>query len=50
MDRLNEVMNEEIQIVNYVELDDGSKNAMSIVAAADYCISIKDGYDFPEGC
>ncbi|MBQ3599854.1 MAG: DUF2344 domain-containing protein [Lachnospiraceae bacterium] len=48
MDRLNEVMNEEIQIVNYVELDDGSKNAMSIVAAADYCISIKDGYDFPE--
>ena len=25
-----------------------SKNAMSIVAAADYCISIKDGYEFPD--
>lgn len=46
--RLNEAMNEEIQVKSYVELEDGSKNAMSVVAAADYCVSIKDGYFFPD--
>ena len=48
LERLNAVMNQEIQVKSYVELDEGSKNAMSIVAAADYCISVKDGYPFLE--
>lgn len=48
MKRLNDNMNDEIKIRSYVELEEGSKNAMSIVAAADYCVSIKDGYSFPE--
>ena len=46
--KLNDVMNEEIKVKSYVVLEDGCKNAMSSVAAADYCISIKDGYEFPE--
>lgn len=48
LERLNAVMNQEIQVKSYVELDEGSKNAMSIVAAADYRISVKDGYPFLE--
>lgn len=48
IDRLNAVMNDEIQIESYVELEEGSKNAMSIVAAADYCVSLKDGYPLVE--
>lgn len=46
--KLNSVMNDEIRVKSYVALEENSKNAMSIVAAADYCISIKDGYDFPD--
>lgn len=46
MKRINAVMAENIQIVNFQVLPDDSKNAMSIVAAADYMVSIKDGYDF----
>lgn len=45
---INEVMNDEIKVRSYAELEEGSKTAMSVVAAADYCISIKDGYEFPE--
>lgn len=48
MDRLNAAMNDEIRVESYVELEDGSKNAMSIVAAADYCVSLKDGYPLVE--
>lgn len=48
LERLNGAMNEEIRVKSYVELEPDSKNAMSIVAAADYCVSIKDGYEFPE--
>lgn len=48
MERLNEAMNDEIRVENYVELEEGSKNAMSIVAAADYCVSYKDGYPMIE--
>lgn len=48
MDRLNAAMNDEIRVESYVELEEGSKNAMSIVAAADYCISLKDGYPLVE--
>lgn len=45
MVKLNEVMSEGIEIKSFKELSDDSKNAMSIVAAADYLISLKDGYD-----
>lgn len=48
MDRLNAAMNDEICVESYVELEEGSKNAMSIVAAADYCVSLKDGYPLVE--
>ena len=48
MQRLNQTMNNEIKVTNYVELEEDSKNAMSIVAAADYLVSVKDGYAFPD--
>lgn len=48
IERFNAVMNDEIQVKSYVELEEGSKNAMSIVAAADYCVSLKDGYPVVE--
>ncbi len=44
--KINEVMAEDIQIVNFIVLPDDSKNAMSIVAAADYMVSVKDGYEY----
>lgn len=43
--RLNAVMNDEIQVVDFIMLSEQGKNAMSIVAAADYMISLKDGYE-----
>ncbi len=43
--RINEAMNEYIRVVDFKELSDNSKNAMSIVAGADYLVSVKDGYD-----
>ncbi len=46
IERMNAVMPEYIQVVDYIVLGDDSKNAMSIVAAADYMVSIRDGYDF----
>jgi radical SAM-linked protein len=48
VEKLNAVMAEDIQIVDFKILPDTSKNAMSIVAAADYLVSIKDGYSFLE--
>lgn len=44
IDIINSAMNDEFQIVEFVKLPDQSKTAMSIVAAADYLISLKDGY------
>lgn len=44
--QINGVMSEGISVVSFKVLSDDSKNAMSIVAAADYLISIKDGYEF----
>ncbi len=44
--KINEVMNEYIRIEDFKLLPDNSKNAMSIVAGADYLLSLKDGYDF----
>lgn len=46
IDKINEVMAKDIQIVDFRVLPDNSKNAMSIVAGADYLVSLKDGYDF----
>ncbi len=45
VERLNQVMSEGFEIHSFKRLDDDSKNAMSIVAAADYQVSFKDGYD-----
>ena len=46
IERINKVMADNIQVVAYTILLDDSKNAMSVVAAADYIVSLKDGYDF----
>lgn len=48
IEKINGVMNEELRIVRFVELKEDSKNAMSIVAAADYMVSLKDGYNMIE--
>lgn len=41
---LNEVMAEGISVTSYRRLRDTDKKAMSVVAAADYEIRVKDGY------
>lgn len=43
---MNEAMNEYIQVTDFRYLPEGSKNAMSIVAGADYKVSLKDGHEF----
>ena len=47
MKALNDTMVEGVEISGYVLLPDNAKTAMSIVAAADYELSFKDGYDVP---
>lgn len=44
---LNATMVEGMEIVDYVKLPDSAKTAMSIVAAADYELFFKDGYEPP---
>lgn len=44
---LNNTMVEGVDIVGYVALPDNAKPAMSIVAAADYVLSYKEGYEVP---
>ncbi|WFR60081.1 TIGR03936 family radical SAM-associated protein [Anaerocolumna sp. AGMB13025] len=46
IDKINEAMNDFIQVVDFKQLSDNSKNAMSSVAGADYLVSVKDGYDY----
>jgi radical SAM-linked protein len=46
INRINEAMNEFIQVIDYRFLSDNSKNAMSIVAGADYLVSLKDDFDY----
>lgn len=41
--RMNETMVEGMEVVSYRQLDDSSKNAMSIVAAADYTLTFRQG-------
>lgn len=49
VDRMNQVMVEGIDVVNMVPISDSKKETgMSIVAAADYISSLKNG-SFPEG-
>ena len=48
IEKINSAMNDEIQAVSFHVLPDDSKNAMSIVAGADYLISVKDGYPVME--
>lgn len=44
---LNETMVPGVEISGYVKLPDNAKTAMSIVAAADYVLSYKEGYQPP---
>lgn len=44
---LNDTMVEGVEITGYVKLPDNAKTAMSIVAAADYQLSFKEGYEVP---
>lgn len=43
----NEQMADGVKVTGYVRLPDDARTAMSIVAAADYALSFKDGYDCP---
>ena len=44
IDALNAASVDGIQVTGYVKLEDTAANAMSLVAAADYKVSIKDNY------
>ena len=44
---LNETMVDGVEVTSYVKLPDKAKTAMSIVAAADYRLSYKEGYESP---
>lgn len=44
---LNNAMVDGMEVVSYVQLPDDAKTAMSIVAAADYDLFFKEGYDVP---
>ena len=47
MKAFNDTKVEGVEVSGYVLLPDNAKTAMSIVAAADYELSFKDGYDVP---
>lgn len=42
--RLNAVMADGIEVLSYLVLPEGAKNAMSVVAAADYTLTFRDSY------
>lgn len=44
---LNHTMVEGVEVTGYVKLPDNAKTAMSIVAAADYDLFFKEGYEVP---
>ncbi len=46
---LNSTMTEELQITQMIRLSEESKTSMALLAGADYLLSVKDGYDFPDG-
>uniref|UniRef100_UPI00405677BE TIGR03936 family radical SAM-associated protein n=1 Tax=Agathobacter sp. TaxID=2021311 RepID=UPI00405677BE len=43
----NAAMADGVEVTGYVQLPDNAKTAMSIVTAADYVLSYKDGYESP---
>lgn len=47
IDAFNQTMVDGVEVTSYVQLPDNAKTAMSIVAAADYRLSYKDGYVSP---
>lgn len=47
MRMLNDTMVEGVEIADYIQLPDDAKTAMSIVAAADYDLYFKEGYQAP---
>ena len=47
LDALNATMVEGVEVVSFKQLDDHAKTAMAIVAAADYNMYYKDGYEVP---
>ncbi len=44
---LNSAMVDGVEVISYVRLEDSAKTAMSLVAAADYTLSFKEGYESP---
>ncbi|MDE6904251.1 MAG: TIGR03936 family radical SAM-associated protein [Lachnospiraceae bacterium] len=46
--KLNAVMVEGIEVTSYRKLKDTDKKAMSLVAAADYKVYLKNGYEVPQ--
>ncbi len=47
LEALNATMVEGIEVTGYVALPDNAKTAMAIVAAADYRLTFKEGYESP---
>lgn len=47
MDALNSAMVDGVMVTSYVKLKNNAKTAMAAVAAADYCLSYKEGYESP---
>lgn len=45
IEAFNRQMADGVKVTGYVRLPDNAKTAMSLVAAADYTLSFKDGYD-----
>ena len=45
LDALNSTMVEGVEVTEYVKLPDNAKTAMSLVEAADYTLSYKEGYN-----
>ncbi len=43
--RINAVIGDEMEALSYRLLPDSASNAMSIVAAADYCVKFRPGYE-----
>jgi radical SAM-linked protein len=47
IDAFNQTMVDGVEVISYVRLPDDAKPAMSLVAAADYRLSYKEGYESP---
>ena len=48
MDRLNEVMNEGISILEFKQIDEKEKNCMAVTAAADYLVTFRGGHYYED--